>query len=335
MKRIFHINDFCKDHGYFHVTLKRGFLKELLIKTAHDTIPHQNVKLITYLKMKPTKNQKACLTIYGWTSGKRSIPLEKLNKIISLSNYSWQKLEKQIISIKAKTGKGTITPHFPIKLDEKIGSIIGHILGDGSIDKKYFQLSFSNSNQDLLNEFKTNMQDIFGISPRIWMQKKPNYNNTEWDKRLKNINDLKAGRNCSLFYPTICGLILNAMFNNFAIGKNKRIQKDIFDTPKKFKIGLIRAFYDDEGSVYKSSRQIRLFQDNQKILETFRKLLEELDITTSEVHTYLKHNKKRHYFNIYRKTNFIKFQKQISFTSKRKAQLLNDLITTKNHQNSK
>ena len=85
------------------------------------------------------------------------------------------------------------------------------------------------------------------------MQMAPDFGNTRWDKRLSSIDELIKGRNGGLFYPTICGLLLNKIFDNFAIGKNKNMTENILNSNKEFKRKLIRAFYDDEGSVGKNN----------------------------------------------------------------------------------
>ncbi len=333
-KNEFGLQDFCQDFGYFHIKIDRQFLKELLIKASNNQKPHCDMKLIDILGLKPS-TKYLCNTIYGWTSSNKTIPLNKLAKIVELIKVNWREVEDKIISLKAGQHGGEICLRFPIKIDKRLGSIIGHILGDGSVDARFQQISFSNSNKELLKEFATNMKHIFGIEPRIWMQKIPDFGNTAWDKKLNDIEELVEGRNCSLFYPTACSLILNKIFNNFAIGKNKKITKEIVEQNREFKIGLIRAFYDDEGSVNKSGNSIRLFQDRKEMLEVFRNLLNDFGITSGNIKTYKKGNKERYYFDIFRKTNFITFQKEIGFTSQNKAKILNQMTIIKNYKNSK
>ncbi|MCH7568361.1 MAG: hypothetical protein IIA87_02975 [Nanoarchaeota archaeon] len=326
-KERFGLEDFVNDFGYFHTKMDKLFLKELLVKAAKDDKPHYNKKLIIQLGMKFTKNRDHCKTIYGWTTYEKTIPLNKLAKIIKLSRVSWKEVESNIFSIKAGQKKGEIKPNFPIKINKNLGTIVGHILGDGAIDKKYQQISFSNSDKFLLHEFKDHMREIFSIKPRIWMQKSPDFGNTKWDKRLNNIDELEYGRNCGLFYPSICGLLLNSIFDNFAVGKNKRITKKILAANSEFKKGLIRAFFDDEATVDIKSRYIRIFQDRVDILEDFRTLLKEFNIIPREIKCYIKGDKKRYYFNISKEENLKLFRKKIGFTSPKKESKLDLIIT--------
>lgn len=329
------LTDLNNSLGYFHIKIDIDFLKNLLVEASNSAKPHYNKEFIDNLDMRFTKNKNSCLTIYSWLKGNKTIPLNKLVKIANLANKNWDEIQLKIISLKAGQNRGEINPNFPIKIDKKLGSIVGHILGDGSIDLTYQQLFFSNSNKELLREFEKYMEEIFRAKPRIWMQKKPDFGNTEWDRRLNNIDEIIEGRNCGLYYPSACGLILNEIFKNFAIGKNKKVTEEILKTNKEFKKGLIRAFYDDEGNVRKKGGSIRLFQDRKDILETFRELLKEFGITSNEIKTYIKAKKERYYFDIFRKTNFIKFQDEIGFTSPKKGELLKEICVIKNKKNSK
>lgn len=317
-----------------YIELDKDYLKYILSQASKDSKPHRNLKLVSSLDLKIAPKAKLSTTIYSWMNYNKALPLNKLNNIIKLSGLSWEEVENNVKSLKVGYKGKEVFIDFPVKIDRELGSIIGHILGDGSIDRKYQQVFYSNSNKELLKEFSRDMKKIFQIKPRIWMQKTSTFEGkTRWEKRLNKINELKKNRNCGLFYPTTCGVILNYIFNNFAIGKTKIISKEIMNTNKEFKEGLIRAFYDDEGTVEEGN--IRIFQDKNNILEAFKMFLKEFGIITGKVKTYNKKNKDRCYLDIHRKSNFIKFQKEIGFTSTKKKQKLKNITIIKNYQNSK
>lgn len=311
------------------IKLDNKFTKNILEKASKSISPHTNKKFIEKIgrKFRNYSNH----TIYRWYSNKRAIPVSDLPLIMSLSKTSWKEIEKNLMYI--KVGSTRIKPCFPIKVDEKIGSIVGHILGDGSIDKKYQQIFFSNSEKELLKEFLNNMKAVFNAPVRIWMQRASNFGNTHWDKRLDSIEELIEGRNAGLFYPTICGLILNYKFDNFAVGKNKNIANHILKCNKYFKKGLIRAFFDDESTV--TEKSIRVFQDKKEILERIKELLIEFYIDSGEIKATIKKDKKRYYFNIFKKSNLKKFQLRIGFTSPKKLDRLNKIVLRKPHWNDK
>jgi len=331
-KDIIYLEDLIYNIKRIRIKLDSSYLKELLIKASKNNRPHCDMNFIKSLGLKPTTKYLNC-TIYGWMKNDIALPINYMLKIAKLAGENWKKIQEKIIMIKSGENGLEIENIFPIKIDQKLGSIIGHIMGDGSIDKKYQQVFFSNSEKTLLNEFSTNIEEIFGLKPRIWMQKKPEYGNTQWDKKLESIQEMKSGRNVGLFYPTICGLILNAIFDNFAVGKDKKMTKEIITANRQFKKGLIRAFYDDESSV--GQKNIRLFQDRKEVLETFRELLKEFYISSSTIKMYKKRDKERYYFDIFRKSNFIKFDREIGFTSPRKDDRLKKMLIIKNPTNSR
>lgn len=321
------LNSLKNNHNKIRIKFKEGFLLKVLKLASNSEKPHRNKKFCDAMGEKFNLKIKASPNMITWIRFNKFIPLEKLILLEKMTELGWDEFEKNSISLKSVSGaKAFIT--FPLKLDEKLGSIVGHILGDGSIDKKYLQVFYSNSDKNLLKEFSKNMEEIFGILPRIWMQKTSTFEGTtRWEKRLENIDELKQKRNGGLFYPSICGILLNSIFENFAIGEEKFITKEIVNTNKKFKKGLIRAFYDDEGSV--GSKSIRLFQDRKEILLHFKRLLEEFEIITKDVKVYKKREKERYYLDIHRKSNLIKFRDNIGFTSPKKSSKLKDICIIK------
>ena len=323
-----HLKDIADYRKDFYVELKKGFLQNVLKISSKSDKPHRNKEFCKKLEVPFNEKIKASPTIIAWIRFNRAIPMSKIILIKKHSKISWKHIENNIISLRAGFRGGKTSFRFPIKIGKKMGSVVGHILGDGSIDKKYKQVFYSNSNKELLKEFSDDMEAIFGIKPRIWMQRTSNFEGeTRWDKRINHIEELKKDRSCGLFYPSICGYLLNHIFNNFAIGLNKNIPDEIVNSPKDFKIGLLRAFYDDEGNAKKNG--LRLFQDRKNILKDMRSFLTGLGISPGEIKTYIKRDKDRYYFDIYRKSNLIKFRDIIGFTSSRKMDKLKEACIIK------
>jgi hypothetical protein len=317
-----------------HLKLNLAFLEELLKSASKSDFPHKNKDFCKKIKCPINKTKKISLTIYGWKKGYRTVPFSKLIKIIRLSDYSWKDIEKNLLSIKAGIRAGEIHPKFPIKIDEKSGSIIGHILGDGSIDKRFHAIFYSNSNIQLLKEFRKNMKNIFRIEPRIWVQERRKFEEkTKWLKRIDNLNKVPNKHNVGLFYPKICSDILYSIYGKFAEGKNKEITNKIKKSNEAFKKGLIRAFFDDECSISSKNYSIRVYQDKKNILEDLREILKEFNIKPQIIRFYNKNNKLRYYFNITGFKEYYKFSKKIGFTSPKKEEELKLLIN--NVQNSK
>lgn len=325
-------------HSYLkntHIKLNLEFLSNLLKDASKSEMPHKNIEFCNKIGCPINKTKKAGISIYNWKKGYKTIPFSRLIKIINLSNYSWKNIEKNLISMKAGIRKGEVYPKFPIKINEKLGSIVGHILGDGSIDKRFNSIFYSNTNIHLLKEFKDNMESIFGIKPRIWVQKRkiPFIEKSEWMKRVDNLNKVPKNHSVGLFYPKICADILHIICGEFAKGKNKKITKEIKNMNKDFQKGLIKSFFDDEGSVRSESYTIRFHQDNKIMLEEFKKLLKNFNINTNIVRSYSKKGKPRYYFNLTGFKEYYTFFNGIGCTSPKKKKEFKLLI--KKVKNSK
>ncbi|MAH03717.1 hypothetical protein CMI39_02940 [Candidatus Pacearchaeota archaeon] len=310
-----------------HIKLNLTFLNKLLKDASKSNLPHRDKKFAQRIGCPINKNKKSAMTIYGWIKGYRTIPMDKLIKIVKLSSYSWENVEMNLISIKAGIRSGEIKPNFPIKIDKKLGSIVGHILGDGSIEKRFHSVFFSNSDLELLKEFSKYSEEIFGIKPRIWVQKRRLFHEkSQWLMKVDSLKKVPKNHSVGLFYPKICCDILYFLCGKFAEGKNKNITDQIKKSNKNFKIGFVRAFFDDEGSIRADNYTIRLHQDNKDMLKDFRDILKELNINSNLIRTYIKREKSRYYFNITGFKEYYRFNELIGCTSPKKKKELELLI---------
>lgn len=78
-------------------------------------------------------------------------------------------------------------------------------------------------------------------------------------------------------------------------------------------MGVIRAFFDDEGYVDKE-RTLRFHQDRKQILEGIKSLLSDVGIESRPIHFYIRKEKARHFFNIAGKENHKKYREAIGCT---------------------
>lgn len=310
-----------------HVKLNLDFLNKLLQNASNSNKPWKDKIFAKKIGCPMNKNKKSATTIYGWIKGYRTIPFSKLIKIMNLSDYQWENIEKNLISIKAGIRSGEISPRFPIKIDEKLGSIVGHILGDGSIDKRFNSIFYSNKNINLLEEFSNYMYFTFNIKARIWVQEKRKFEDrSKWLKRVNSLREVPKNHNVGLFYPKICSLILYAVFGKFAEGKKKKITKQIMNSNEDSEKGLIRAFFDDEGSVSYSNHTVRFHQDNKKLLKNIKLIIKNLRVNSHNIKSYSKRNKLRHYFNICGFREYYRFYHSIGCTSPKKKEEFELLI---------
>ena len=92
----------------------------------------------------------------------------------------------------------------------------------------------------------------------------------------------------------------------------------IINLDKDLKKGLVKAFFDDEGSIRSDSHTMRFHQDNKELLENIRLLLKDLGVKSHEVKSHIKKDKPRYYFNINGFREYYTFYHSISCTSSKK-----------------
>lgn len=230
-----------------HLMLKLDFLQTLLKTASKSEKPYKNADFVRKIGFSFNNQYKTSPGLSQVFRGAKSIKLDALQKTLNNSKFSWNDIEKEIVYIKAGVRRGQIKPEFPIVIGKELGSIVGHVLGDGAISCRDNAVFFSNTNISLLKEFALNMEKVFNIEPRIWVQeKKATFEEkSKWKKRVKSLDEIEPGSPVGLFYPKICGVLLNKIFGEFAIGKNKRITEEILNASEEFKKAAIRAFYDD------------------------------------------------------------------------------------------
>lgn len=318
-----HLSDLVNCLKNSYIKLEPAFLVKLLKEASKCDFPAQNRSFVLKIGCQFNGKFEVCPTIKSWTTLGCAIPFEKFIKILSLSKYPLDEIEKEIVFIKSGRRRGQIYVKFPIKVGQNSGNIVGHILGDGAIDRKYLQPFYTNSNIDLIKEFIKNMEIVFGVKPRIWTQTKGNFKtNSKWIGRINSFDNLPENCQIGLFYPRICGLILCDICGLFAFGKKKMITNQIKTSTQDFKLGLIGAFFDDDGSINAESYTMRGFQDDKHLLVDIKSLLTDVGIESNRICFYMKNGKTRHFFNITKRKNFLTYYNKIGFTSVKKQERL-------------
>lgn len=152
------------------------------------------------------------------------------------------------------------------KFDEndlkKLAIIVGHVFGDGGISKRKF-LHYCNTEKFLINEFQSTMKSLFGFDP---MYKK---------KEKTGIVRLR--------YPKLVSRILLCLFGEFSLGRDsKKITQKIQKMPIWWKKIMIRAWYNDDGSVpnQKNYKVISFKQKNKELVIFIKNTLARLKINS-------------------------------------------------------
>ena len=238
-----------------------------------------------------------------WKKPNRFIPLSSIKKIVSKRKLDWDKIEKKIIAYKGPNLSNIITnPKLPIIESPELFAIIGHLIGDGSVNKNGIPI-YTNKDKTLIENFHKLVNSVFGnIQGKLYKTNSDCYQYTS----SKIISDLLYS-----FYKI--------KFDTY----NSRIPKRVEKLPPKFSILLIKALTDDEGSVDLNHR-ITLFLRNKYILKSIRALLIK-KLGFSNISSVIQKTKLDYYLAI-RSKDIEKYFNIIGFNHPIKNKILSDII---------
>ncbi|MBU2638611.1 MAG: ArsR family transcriptional regulator [Nanoarchaeota archaeon] len=178
------------------------------------------------------------------------------NKVPRSTLYAWHKGKRIPIEFKSffKAKK-----HFTHSDINNLAHLLGSILGDGGIVKTG-QVHYCNTEGFLIKQFKENVRKV--------------YKNEKYSKS-------KYGNAIHLTYSSRIGRTLWCLFGKFSSGKDtKIITEQINVMPLDWKIKVVRALYEDEGSVIwrKHTHYISFKQKSWSITQFVQNVLAECKI---------------------------------------------------------
>ncbi|MBI2543182.1 MAG: hypothetical protein HYW24_03285 [Candidatus Aenigmarchaeota archaeon] len=175
---------------------------------------------------------------------KRFVPLSKLRAILKLIELDEESVQKDVVALKSVGSKKFISNvSLPIKVDERLVRILGHLLGDGFAPLND-QGEFKNTEDTLLDRFEKDLS-VFGNVP------------------VKR-------RRFGVRFPAIVTSILTVFKTDFGTFTG-RVPKLIWSLDKRLAKEFIKALFDDEATVGDSRIDIRMA--NLILLKQLRELL--------------------------------------------------------------
>jgi len=193
--------------------------------------------------------------------GPEFIPLDKL-KIISKElvddsrdEFSIENIEKHTVMYRMQGGNPIRNPKFLIREGPELVRLLFHLIGDGYAGRLGDNANYKNISNELLNEFKEDLK-IFGEVP-VYEQK------------------------FSIKFPRIIADIIGNFYGIDFRTFESSISQKILQIPKKYLCCGIRAFADDEGTIYSNS--VRLTSGNKNLLEGIKIILGYLKIRCGEI----------------------------------------------------
>lgn len=290
--------DLCKERVY--IKIKQPYLRDLfncVIKFLGTQ--HRLANLLN------RSNGNIC----NYKSGRYFVPLKIVMKILDLLPEIEREKFRDIITknldeIKLGYGRAKSIKKFPINFSAPLARIIGHLIGDGGINKAN-RLFYSNKYHELIEIFKEDMKRVFG-----------NVNVEEYTRKKGYI----------VFYPTITGIILKHLIGPMR-GKFKHVPSLIFSADRQSKSLFIRALFDDEGNVSVEKSTIQINITKKSILRDIKRLLLEFDIVGGKIGKVKREMKKDMFvMRISGREHIMLFSRYIGFDHPEKREDLNELI---------
>ncbi len=242
-------------------------------KTFSDQLIARLVKKEKSIPNAATTIGVAHSTLYNWRKT-RQYPLLYLMKIVELTGFDKENLEKNIIGLRSgfnfkSFGGGLskeISLRFPIRVSAELARIIARVMGAGclSVDcHNYLNLTYYNQSKELRDSFKKDMAKVFGVT------------------------SFTEGINKGTEYvrvPSPVGWILLSKIDSFH-GAYCKVPEFIISADLQIQTAFLGAFFDDECHIrYKPpSRDIQLALSNELFLIQVREMLLSLGIKCSKI----------------------------------------------------
>jgi len=209
-------------------------------------------------------------TIYGYIRDIPSSPV--LKEKIKRENT------KRLIEFTKKRKRVVARPE---GWSPKLISLVAHFMFDGEI-RDNNGCVYQNRNMVLINQVRNFMKEIFKLKP------------------INRFYPETGVHRISYFYVDLA---------NYIKKKSQKLKRYIKNTSLSEKKIFLRAFFDDEGSVYlwRNHRKVRGYQNSLEILKLIQKLLNDFDIKN-------RIEEKGKEIVISGKENLIKFRDQVNFS---------------------
>lgn len=236
---------------------------------------------------------------------KRNLNIPEIEKIIKhkvpkSALYSWINYNRAPLAFKDFK---SLKKKFSNRDLEYLAVIVGHILGDGGISEMRF-LHYCNTEKFLVEEFREAMKRVFGAE--------------------KNIRRETSGI-MRLSYARKFSRALISLLGKFAAGgESKKITPRIEKMPLWWKIKVLQALYNDDGSVPKTETYVALKQKDKNIILWVQKILDELGINSG-----LTEDNSRWLLRIAGYQNLLKFRDKVNFSPGYRKQFQLDQIIEK------
>jgi replicative DNA helicase Mcm len=215
------------------------------------------------------------------------------------------------LTVKIKRRRRAKRVKLPTKITPEFCRFLGYIISESYIQERKNSgcIYFTNTDRELINDFKLCCKKLFRISPKERKSRKGK-NAFVYLSSIEVIDFLKE-LDSSLLKPS----------------RYKRIPQAVLRASKNNLANLLRALFDGEGEVSSYSRSISFTSASKELINQVRLLLLRFGIL-SQVHSRrirVNGRLKSYYRLTISGANVLKYKNEIGFTSKKKLEKLKDV----------
>ncbi len=232
--------------------------------------------------------------ISKFETGKIGLKKNNMDKLLKLYNFSPKKFERYHIE-KIPSLK------FPKQINSDLANFLGYILGDGNRDKN--RIVISEQEEDVARKYKNLTEKMFGVGVGFRFRTKKKY----WELKI---------------YSKALLEILDNLFPEIMRSREKDIPDMICSLPNREMSSFLRGFFDAEGWLNESSRQVAITTNREHTMRSIQLILLRFGIISSFRKIGMKGSfakKPRYCVRITDYESLRKFRKSIGFSSKKKS----------------
>lgn len=267
------------------------------------------IETLTGRKVRVTPEHPFFVTKDGLVRGVKAEDLEEGEFIATPSVMKLGGTPQRLpVATRGKTNANR--PSIPEYLVPELASLMGFLVGDGYLRRtgSSYEISFTNSDDELIGDFSRKMEKVFSLKPSI-----------SSDKRRRHVLDAKV-------FSVELGRLMEGM-GLIADSWNKRVPDEMMRSPEDVVREFLRAFFDCEAHVMERGPAIQVTSASETLLEQVRILLMRFGIC-STLHKFFSRatnstQKKTRYCRLaVCGEDAMKFAKAVGFNSTEKAEKL-------------
>lgn len=182
--------------------------------------------------------------------------------------------------------------HYPEKVDEKVGELMGLLVGDGSyLETKNHEIALTSADESIIEKFRFFVKDLFGGEIQL--------------------NSSTASRTAKTYYyiDSTCREWLLSVGLDYLSCRKKEVPASILRSPKTVQVAFLRGLFDADGSASGNSTRVVLATSSKIVAEQVQVMLLNFGIIALKNHVESTNSYRVEMYG----NEIVKFEREIGF----------------------